>query len=477
MSPLIILLTIVGYFILLFVVSYFAGRHADNGGFFSGNKSSNWLIVSISTIGAAISGVTFVSVPGMVNTAGFSYMQMVLGFLVGQLIISYVLIPLYYKYHLTSIYEYIRTRLGITSYATSAWIFFVSKLLGASVRLFVVSYVLQTLVFEPLGVPFIVNVFVTVAMVYVCTFRGGVKSVIGMDVLKTCCLVLTVGLCIYFITRSGVSLGSDSMSKTFFFDNPREGTFFWKQFLAGIFLVISTTGLDQDMMQRTLSCKNYKDGQKNMIVGGVLQVFVNGLFLVLGYLLYRYAFVRGINIGGHTGDGLFPYLATGNYFPMIVGIMFVIGFIAAAYSAAGSALTALTTSFSVDILGVQRKGYNEGRVAQIRTIVHIIMAVLMAGSIYVIYLLNDDAVIQTVYKVASYTYGPLLGLFCFGIFSKRGVRDKWMPLVVILAPVLTWIIDIHSQQWFGGYTFSHERLLLNALLTIIGMYIISKKES
>ena len=470
MTPISILLTILAYFAILFAVSYAAGRKADSAGFYSGNRQNNWALVAMSTIGAAISGVTFVSVPGMVQGAAFSYMQMVLGFTVGQILIAYVLIPLFYKLNLTSIYQYLHHRFSTTSYKTSAWIFFVSKMLGASVRLFVVSAVLQSLVFGPLGIPFWLNALLTTAMVYLITFRGGVKSVVWTDLLKTCCLILSVALCIWFVIRSGVGLKGMSdapMARTFFFDNPKEPTFFWKQFLAGIFLVIATTGLDQDMMQRTLSCKNYRESQKNMITGAVLQIFVIGLFLVLGYLLYTYAATNGIDLSGMKGDDVFPYLATGNYFPVIVGILFIVGFIAAAYSAAGSALTALTTSFSVDILGIQR--YDEARQKTIRTYVHIMMSVIMAALLCVIYVLNDDAIIQTVYKVASYTYGPLLGMFCFGMFTRFSIRDKWIPVVVLAAPVITWIIDAHSVVWFNGYAFSHERLLLNALLTFVGM--------
>ena len=478
MNPLTILIVIACYFALLFFISYFAGRKADNAGFFSGNRSSNWLLVAMSTIGAAISGVTFVSVPGMVATSGWAYMQMVLGFTVGQIIIAYVLIPLYYRLNLTSIYQYLQQRFGMNTYKSGAWLFFVSKMLGASVRLFVVGEVLQLLVFGPLGVPFWVNAIFTVLIVYLCTFKGGVKSLIWTDLLKTCCLILSVALCIYFVLRAGVNIDgwtSSSMTRTFFFDNPKEGTYFWKQFLAGIFLVVATTGLDQDLMQRTLSCKNPRESQKNLIVGALMQIVVIGLFLFLGFLLYSYANQTGValvNAEGMPlkGDDVFPFLATGNYFPIIVGVLFIIGFIAAAYSAAGSALTALTTSFTVDILNKEK----DTNLTQIRTWVHIGMALLMAVCIYVIHLLNNDSVIQTVYKVASYTYGPLLGMFCFGIFTKRQVRDRWIPLVVILAPVITWVIDVNSAAWFHGYVFSHERLILNALLTAIGMIILLK---
>ena len=475
MNPLTILIVIACYFALLFFISYLAGRKADNAGFFSGNRSSNWLLVAMSTIGAAISGVTFVSVPGMVATSGWAYMQMVLGFTVGQIIIAYVLIPLYYRLNLTSIYQYLQQRFGMNTYKSGAWLFFVSKMLGASVRLFVVGEVLQLLVFGPLGIPFWVNAIFTVMIVYLCTFKGGVKSLIWTDLLKTCCLIFSVALCIYFVLRAGVNIDgwtSSAMTRTFFFDNPKEGTYFWKQFLAGIFLVIATTGLDQDLMQRTLSCKNPHESQKNLIVGALMQIVVIGLFLFLGFLLYSYAQQTGVTeVASLKGDDVFPFLATGNYFPVIVGVLFIIGFIAAAYSAAGSALTALTTSFTVDILNKEK----DTNLTQIRTWVHIGMAVLMAVCIYVIHLLNNDSVIQTVYKVASYTYGPLLGMFCFGIFTKRQVRDRWIPLVVIAAPVITWVIDVNSAVWFHGYVFSHERLILNALLTFVGMLCLLKK--
>ena len=476
MNPLTILIVIACYFALLFFISYLAGRKADNAGFFSGNRSSNWLLVAMSTIGAAISGVTFVSVPGMVATSGWAYMQMVLGFTVGQFLIAYVLIPLYYKLNLTSIYQYLQQRFGMSTYKSGAWLFFVSKMLGASVRLFVVSEVLQLLVFDKLAVPvpFWVNAIITVLIVYLCTFKGGVKSLIWTDLLKTCCLILSVALCIYFVLRAGVNIegwGASDMTRTFFFDNPKEGTYFWKQFLAGVFLVIATTGLDQDLMQRTLSCKNPRESQKNLIVGALMQIVVIGLFLFLGYLLYTYAAQTGVaEVASLKGDEVFPFLATGNYFPVIVGVLFIIGFIAAAYSAAGGALTALTTSFTVDILNKEKAD----NLTKIRTWVHIGMAILMAVCIYVIHLLNDDSVIQTVYKVASYTYGPLLGMFCFGIFTKKQVRDRWIPIAVIAAPVITWIIDVNSKEWFNGYEFSHERLILNAALTALGMLLLIK---
>ena len=487
MSPITILCIIAAYFAVLFTISYLSGRGTDNQGFFSGNKKSNWLIVAMSTIGAAISGVTFVSVPGMVDGAGFSYMQMVLGFTVGQFIIAYVLIPMYYKHNLTSIYEYLNERFGVTSYKTGAWFFFISKMLGASVRLFVVSSVLQLLVFSPLGIPFWANAIFTVGIAYLCTFKGGVKSVIWTDLLKTTCLILSVVLCIVFVMRSGVSFegfADSERARMFFFDNPNDGKYFWKQFIAGIFLLVATTGLDQDLMQRTLSCKNPHDAQKNIITAALSQIVVIFLFLVLGWLLYRFAEVNDIALVDGSGndlkgDDVFPFLATGNFFPGIVGILFIIGFIASAYSAAGSALTALTTSFTIDILSsytfTKSLTATEQRTSSTRRVVHIAMSVMMAVCIYVIFILNDDSVIQTVYKVASYTYGPLLGMFCFGMFTRLKVRDRLIPLVAVAAPIITWIIDANSQAWFSGYQFSHERLLLNAGLTFIGLLMLAKK--
>ena len=492
MSPILVLCVIFAYFGLLFGVSYVAGRKADSAGFYTGNRNSHWFLVAMSTIGAAMSGVTFVSVPGMVGTSGWGYMQMVLGFTVGQLVLAYGLVPLYYKHNLTSIYQYLQQRLGMHSYRTGAWFFFISKMLGASVRLFIVTEVLQLLVCAPLGVPYWANALFAVGIAYLCTFRGGVKSLVWTDLLKTICMVGSVGLCIWFILRAlpeGFVTATDSMvrlptcrdntsdrtsllPRMFYFDDPKDGNYFWKQFVAGIVLLIGTTGIDQDMMQRTLSCRNYRDSQKNILLGAGMQVVVIGLFLFLGYLLYAYADTMQIALPTNPDD-VFPYLATGGYFPMIVGVLFIIGFIASAYSSACGALTALTTSFSVDIVGNLKisKSYNK------LGIVHFCMAAVMAGCIMVIHLLNNDSVIQTVFLVASYTYGPLLGMFAFGMLTKWQVRDRWIPLIAIVAPVITYIIDIHSAVWFNGYVFSHERLLLNAVLTFVGMMAIIRNKN
>lgn len=482
MTPILVLITIAAYFALLFGISYITGRKADNQGFFVGNRQSSWYVVAFATIGSAISGVTFVSVPGMVAASGFSYLQMVLGFAVGQCIIAFVLIPLFYRMNLTSIYEYLENRFGISSYKTGAWFFFISKMLGAAVRLFLVCIVLQLLVFDPLRLPFVLNVIFTVLLVWLYTFRGGVKSLIWTDSLKTFCLIVSVGLCIYYISSNlGLNfsgtiamINDSSMSKAFFFDDYKDGRFFFKQFLAGVFLVIAMTGLDQDMMQKTLSCKNHKDSQKNMVTGGILQIFIILLFLMLGVLLYQYAAQSNIPIP-EKGDDLFPIIATQGYFPIIVGILFIIGLISAAYAAAGSALTALTTSFTVDILESPKKK-TEAEVSKIRKKVHIGMAITMGVVIVVINLLNNTSVINAVYVLASYTYGPILGMFAFGIFTKKAVRDKYVPWIAILSPVICFVVDVNSKIWFNGYEFSYERLILNALLTFVGLLLLTKRK-
>ena len=458
MSPLSVIITIAAYFAILFTVSYIAGRKADNAGFFVGNRKSSWYVVAFAMIGSSISGVTYVSVPGMVAASNFGYLQMVLGFIAGQLIIAFVLTPLFYRMNLVSIYEYLENRFGMSSYRTGAWFFFISNMLGAAVRLFLVCLTLQLLVFEPFGLPFILNVAITVALVWLYTFRGGVKSLIWTDSLKTFCLVVSVVLCICYIASdlnlsfTGMlgTIADSDMSRIFFFDDVNSKQYFFKQFFAGAFTMIAMTGLDQDMMQR------------NVIL----------LFLMLGVLLYIFAGSQGIQV--EKSDELFPLIATGNYFPTVVGILFIIGLISSAYSAAGSALTALTTSFTVDILGT--RGRTEEEIVKIRKRVHIGMAVIMGITIFVFNLLNNTSVIDAVYILASYTYGPILGLFAFGIFMKQQVRDKYIPLVAIVSPLLCFILQKNSEAWFNGYQFSYELLIFNALFTFIGLCILIKKD-
>ena len=472
MSPYAVMAVIAAYFAVIFLVSRLSGK---GGADFYGGRKSPWWVVAIAMIGACMSGVTFVSVPGMVAVSGLGYLQMCLGFMVGYVVIAFVLMPLYYRLGVVSIYQYLEQRFGVSTYKTGAWFFFISKMLGASVRLFLVCVALQLLVFDPLGLPFALNVVVNVAIVLAYTFRNGVRSVIWTDTLKTVCMVVAVVLSIVFIARnlglsfSGVvaSIRGSEMSRIFWFDDVKHPQYFWKQFLGGLFTVIATTGLDQDMMQRALSCKDHRDSQKNLLVSTVLQTVVIFLFLCLGVLMYQFAAATGISA---TGDKLFPAVATGGGLPGIVGILFIVGLVAAAYGAGGSALTSLTTSFSVDILGLGAavKGA-AGDADRTRKFVHVGMAVCMALTIIIFNALNSTSAIDAVYKVASYTYGPLLGLFAFGIFSKRAVRDRWVPLVALLAPALCLVLQLNSERWFGGYKFSYELLLLNAAFTILGL--------
>lgn len=477
-QPVIIILTIVGYFILLLAISYFAGRGSNNSTFFTGNRRTPWPLVAFAMVGAAISGVTFISVPGMVVGKGYAYLQMVLGFIVGYFAIAFVLVPMFYRRNLISIYGYLEERFGRSTYRTGAWFFFISKMLGAAVRFFVVCAVLQLLVFSPLHIPFIFNVIVTIALIWLYTVQGGVKAVIWTDTLKSFCLIMSVVLCIYFVaTNLGFSFGemvsaiSDHpTSRMFFFDNPKEGTYFWKQFIAGVFMAIAMTGLDQDMMQRNLACKNSSQSQKNMIVSGITQFFVIALFLLLGTLMVIFLDRNGIDVPAKTDD-IFGMVATHESMPVIVGVLFVLGLVAAAYSAAGSALTSLTTSFTVDILQAHKK-QEEKRVTRTRKIVHIAMSVVMGAVIVAFYYLSDQDAISAVYTLASYTYGPILGLFVYGMFWKKPVHDRWVPAVCVAAPVLSWVIQWALKEAFG-YETSFELLLLNALITVIGLRLLS----
>lgn len=483
MAPWIILLTIACYFALLFVISWATGRKADNAGFFTGNRKTPWYMATIAMIGASISGVTFISVPGAVLTGGYAYMQMVLGFFVGSILVAWVLIPMFYRMNLVSIYGYLEKRFGLASYRTGAWLFFVSKMLGASVRFFVVCVVLQSLVFDPLGVPFSLNVVMTVTLIWLYSFQGGVKSLIWTDALKTLCLVLSVMCCIgciasqlnFTIASLPAAVADHPTSRLFFLDDPNDGRYFWKQFVAGIFMIIACTGLDQDLMQRTLSCKNFRESQKNMVVSAGVQIIVIGLFLLLGTLLYLYA-DRFMPSSEVKGDALFGEVAWSPQFPLFIGILFIVGLIAAAYSAAGSALTALTTSFTLDILRANEK-QDEKNLMLTRKLIHFIMALLMVITIVVFYELNDDSAINAVYSLAAYTYGPILGLFVFGLACKRKVRDAYVPLVAIAAPLLSYILKSHSEAWFGGYQISFELLIINALLTAAGLCLLIKKQS
>lgn len=474
----IVILTIIGYFLLLMGISWFASRGSDNSTFFTGNRKAPWPVVAFAMIGAAISGVTFISVPGMVAAKGYAYLQMVLGFIVGYFVIAFVLVPMFYKRNLISIYGYLEERFGRSTYRSGAWFFFLSKMLGAAVRFFVVCAVLQMLVFSPLHIPFIFNVIVTIALIWLYTVQGGVKTLIWTDTLKSFCLIMSVILCIYFVaTNLGFSFGelttaisNHESSRMFFFDNPKEGTYFWKQFLAGVFMAIATTGLDQDMMQRNLACADHKQSQKNMIVSGITQFFVIALFLLLGTLLVMFIDSKGISMP-EKSDELFGLVATHPDVPIVVGILFVLGLVSAAYSAAGSALTSLTTSFTVDILGAHKK-QDDKKLTRTRKGVHVLMSAIMGLVIIAFWYLSDQDAISAVYTLASYTYGPILGLFVYGMFWKKPVHDRWVPAVCIAAPILSYFLQLGLKAWFG-YETSFELLIINAVLTVIGLRLLS----
>ncbi len=478
--PVIVIITIAGYFALLMAVSYFASRGSDNSTFFTGNRRAPWPVVAFAMMGAAISGVTFISVPGMVAAKGYSYLQMVLGFIVGYALIAYVLVPLFYKRNLISIYGYLEERFGQSTYRTGAWFFFLSKMLGASVRFFVVCAVLQLLVFSPLHIPFIFNVIVTIALIWLYTLQGGVKTVIWTDTIKSFCLIMSVVLCIYFVASNlGYSfgeltdaIGAHPSCRVFFFDNPKEASYFWKQFLAGVFLAIAMTGLDQDLMQRTLACRNSSQSQKNLIVSGITQFFVIALFLLLGTLLVIFLDTKGIEHPAKSDD-IFGLVATHPDVPVIVGVLFVLGLVSAAYAAAGSALTSLTTSYTVDILGAHKKK-DEAGLTRTRKMVHMGMSAIMGLVIIVFYYISDQDAISAVYTLASYTYGPILGLFVYGMFWSKPVRDRFVPAVCIGAPCLSWATQWTLNHLFG-YQTSFELLIINAIYTVIGLRLLSIK--
>lgn len=482
MTPTIVIVTIAAYFALLMVISWFASRGSNNSTFFNGNRQAPWGLVAFAMIGAAISGVTFISVPGMVAAKGYSYLQMVLGFIVGYFVIAFVLVPMFYRRNLISIYGYLEERFGKSTYHTGAWFFFISKMLGAAVRFFVVCVVLQLMVFGPLEIPFAITVIVSILLIWIYTVQGGVKTLIWTDTLKSFCLIMSVILCIYFIADNlGMNLGEALSAvtahpsfKMFYFEDPMAGTYFWKQFLAGVFMAIALNGLDQDMMQRNLACRNSRQSQKNMIVSGITQFFVIALFLILGTMLLIYMDSKGI-ARPEKPDDTFGVVVGSPGMPVVVGILFILGLVSAAYSAAGSALTSLTTSFTVDILGANRR-MNERRLAVTRRLVHMAMSVAMGLVIIAFYYLSEEDAISAVYTLASYSYGPILGLFVFGMACRRPVRDRLVPIVCILAPVLSWMAQWALKK-YCDYTTSFELLLMNAAFTILGLLLLLRKDN
>ena len=477
MKPEYIILLIVAYFSVLILISYITGKSADNRTFFKANNSSPWYLVAFGMIGASLSGVTFISVPGWVEGQNMSYFQMVLGYVVGYAVIGLVLLPLYYRLNLTSIYTYLENRFGKYSYKTGASFFLLSRTIGAAFRLFLVANVLQIILFDAYGIPFWITVSITILLIWLYTFKGGIKTIVWTDTLQTLFMLIAVGVCIYTISdemeiSNIFSYVADSeLSKTFFFDDVNAGNYFWKRFLAGAFVAIVMTGLDQDMMQKNLTCRNLKDAQKNMFWFTIVLVIVNFFFLALGVLLTDYAQQNGID--AHK-DELFPIIATKGNLGLATAIFFLLGLIAAAYSSADSALTSLTTSFSIDILEIDKKKDKKEQ-EKTRKKIHILFSFILIATILVFkYFIADESVIAKIFTFANYTYGPLLGLYAFGLFTKLKVKDKMVPFICLVSPFLTFSINYLALEYIG-FDFGFSLLILNGLLTFIGLYVFKRK--
>jgi Na+/proline symporter len=477
MNPYIALAILVAYFGMLIIVSVYTSKGADTATFFTANRQSPWYLVAFGMIGTSLSGVTFVSVPGAVLNIQFSYFQVVLGYILGYLVIGTVLMPLYYRLNLISIYSYFNDRFGFWSYKSGSAIFLISRTVGSAVRLYVAAGVLQIALFGPLGVPFEVAVAITILLIWIYTFKGGIKTIIITDTLQTTFLVTAVILTIVLVSRelnlSGFSemvatVQESDYSKIFYWDANDPKNFF-KQFFAGAFIAIVMTGMDQDLMQKNLTCKNIGEAQKNMFWFTVVLVIVNLLFLSLGALLYVYAAEKGISLPAKTDD-FYPMLALNNL-GLVVGVTFLLGITAATYASSDSALTALTTAFCIDFMNVE--GKPETVRSRTKFWVHIGFSVLFYVVILIFNRLNNTEVITAVFKLAGYTYGPLLGLFSFGLFLKRRVQDRLVPFVCVLAPILTYVAATNSARWLGGYEMGFELLILNGLLTFLGLWLLS----
>ncbi len=489
MSPLLVAGIVGGYFLLLLTISHFTSQNATNETFFTGNRQSPWYVVAFGMIGASLSGVTFISIPGEVGALisadepvykAFSYFQLVLGYLLGYFIIANVLMPMYYKLNLVSIYTFLDQRFGIKTYITGSLFFLVSQSIGASLRLFLVAGVLQIAFFDAYNIPFVFTVAFTILLIWIYTYKGGIKTIVWTDTLQTFFMLLAVGITIYIISKnldlsfSGLVsvLDEHEYSKIFIWDW-KNSKFFFKQFFSGAFIAIVMTGLDQNMMQKNLTCKNIGEAKKNMYWFSLILVPANFLFLSLGLLLYMYAAKMGIAIPDRTDD-LYPILAL-NHFTPFVGIVFLLGIIAAAFSSADSALTSLTTAFCIDFLKLEK--LPEAQQKRQRLLVHIGFSVLVFLIIIGFRLINNDSVITAVFVVAGYTYGPLLGLFSFGLFTKWQIKDSLVPYIAISAPILTYFFSQYSSTIIPGYNMGFEVLILNGLLTFIGLMIIREKET
>jgi SSS family transporter len=494
MSTPLIISVLVAYFSVLIFISYLTSRNADSTTFFTGNKQSPWYLVAFGMIGASLSGVTFISVPGKVFSEGMAYYQIVLGYVLGYVVIAQILMPLYYRLNVTSIYEYLSTRFGIVSYKTGASFFILSRTLGSATRLYLATIVLQLFLFQDLGVPYWLTAVITVALIWVYTFKGGIKTIVYTDTFQTFFLISAVVICTIIISQalhvdffglfdkiSATSAANgESMSKIFYFDDPLAKNYFPKQFFGGMFLAIAMTGLDQDLMQKNLTCRTIKDAQKNMYSFTAVLVVTNFLFLLLGGALFVYAESKGIALpmAGEKviTDHVFPTLALNN-FGTIAGIFFLLGITASSYASADSALAALTTGFCIDFLNFNKR--EETQKQRLKLIVHIGFSVLflliILGTKWYVDTNPDTDLIGLILTIAGYTYGPLLGLFSFGILTKRKLMEIGVPLVCLSVPLICYWLDKNSNELFNGYNFGYELLIVNGLLTFLGLWIISKK--
>ena len=503
MSVFLVFTILISYFILLMMISYFTSKSASNESFFNGDRKSPWYIVAFGMIGASLSGITFISIPGsvakysteygLIPADQFSYMQMVLGYFIGYLIVAYVLLPIYYRMELTSIYSYLEERFGYWSYKTGASFFLLSRLIGASIRLLLVSSVLQLILFDEIGIPFEITVITSVLLIWIYTNKGGIKTIIWTDTLQTFFMLISVIITVWLISdalnlkeKEGFvnEISQSGFSKIFYFENWKQGNYFWKHFLGGIFITIGMTGLDQDMMQKNLSCKNLKSAQLNMISFAGVLVFVNLIFLVLGALLFMYFQETGIGskilkVDNPRTDLLFAEISNNGSLGILVSILFLLGLIAAAYSSADSALTSLTTSFSVDFLNIEEKAKNKQK--RIRKNTHLLMSFLLVSIILILRNFSDDSAIWMLIKLAGFTYGPLIGLFFFGIITKRSLNDRLVPIVSALVPIvvasLWYLHGKGSITWFGSYHFGAELIIYNSLLSFLALLLISNSKS
>lgn len=486
MPPIVLLSFLIGYFSLLILISYLTSRKsADNSTFFIANRNSKWYFVAFGMIGTALSGVTFISVPGAVAHSNFGYFQFVLGNAVGFILIATVLLPLYYRIHLISIYTYLENRLGYWSYKSGAMIFLISRTIGSAFRLYLVAIVLQKFIFDAWNIPFFATVAICLVLIWLYTFKGGLKTIIITDTLQTVFLLSSVVLSIWFISRSlhldlaqtFETVKNSSYSKIFFWEDfLGNKNHFIKQFLGGIFVTVAMTGLDQDLMQKNLSCKNLGEAQKNMLTFTTVFVVINLFFLSVGALLYIFAAANNIDVNAlNTPDHLFPEIAL-NHLNVIPAIVFMLGLTAATFATTDSALTALTTSFCVDFLSFNKKeNHNDPGLVRTRHIVHVVFSFLMLLVILVFRIINDDSVVNAIFKAAGYTYGPLVGLFGFGMLTKRQVADRFVPWICILSPILSFIIDKNSVSWFS-YSIGFELIIINGLITYLCLLLTSRRQ-